>query len=456
MTMHLRLILTLTIAATLASCSSFTREEKDMYTITRVDTTRAERVHNPPGDRDNGVVYPSSRTVEIKRDVVQTDSIVTREYPNFIRFGAFEGIGLIGSGRGGQSVNLGAFGMYPDIDLLFAQRTDTSSSLFTGSVHRFGIMEWRLRWFDDAPGWSWGITGAEIVRGDDRQAWWLWSTGMFTVTKRIYLKESIPYAALRFSAGFSAAPSQYVHLTTSADLGSIGGLNLRAYTGFAFGMTGPGPFKGNFSTVPYVGFGASVLDFLNHERELEREWKDMEHSSWHIGLAEGMLLGSDAERSIFDPNVTGGAKPLVTGAIVRLAPATIALPLLDYRLALGTSALSFMALGPTQFGLGVLPIRLSYVSHPFGYKVTVEPFAEVSYAPSSWTHLGLRGALPVNGQISLHVQAGYVSGSTGSLRGVDIEGRVRNLTSFSGFYIGIGAGIMDRFFSRDELRYARD
>lgn len=455
MTIHLRLILALMIAVTLASCSTFTREETDTYTITRVDTTRAERVHNPPGDRDNGVVYPSSRTVEIKRDVVQYDSAVTREYPNFIRFGAFEGIGLIGSARGGESVNLGAFGMYPDIDLLFAQKKDTSTSVFSGSVHRFGIMEWRLRWFDDAPGWSWGITSAELIRADAESSHWLTGAGVLTVTKRFYLKESIPYAAIRVSAGFAAWPSQYVHLTTSADLGSIGGLNLRAYTGFAFGMGG-GVSPGSWTSVPYVGVGASVLDFLNHERELDREWKDMEHSSWHIGIAEAMLVGSDAERSIFDPNVTGGAKPLVTGVVARLAPATVALPLLDYRLALGTSAVSFIALGPTQFGLGILPIRASYVAHPFGHKVAIEPFIEASYAPSTWGHIGLKGAMPVNEQVSLHIQIGYVNGATGSLRGVDIEGRTRNLTSFSGVYLGIGAGIMDRFFSRDELRYARD
>ncbi|MBU3740995.1 MAG: hypothetical protein FGM24_01795 [Candidatus Kapabacteria bacterium] len=455
------MLLAALLAVLMTGCSGVTRVERDVYTLTRVDTTQTERVRNAPGERDNGIIYPSSRMIETRRQMVQMDSVVVREYPDFIRLGLFEGIGMIGSGQGGASVNLGPFGMYWDVDRFIRaiadkrRLADTLDNIFDGSVHRFGIGEWRLRWFNDAPGWSWGITGLELFRADDDNDNWLTGAGVLTVSKRFYLKESIPYGALRVSAGFAAFPSQYVHLTTSADLGSIGGLNLRAYAGYAFGMRA-GQDVASFINVPYVGIGASVLDFLNRDSELEREWRDMEHSSWFIGLAELTLLGSDVESSIFDMSLTGADKPTLTGLIARLAPVTIALPALDYRLAIGTAGVSFLALGGTAFGLAVLPIRVSYVMHPFDMPLQVEPFIEASYAPSTFAHIGLRGAVPISDQASLHVQLGYVSGSTGSLRGLDASGQDVNVTAFDGFYIGIGAGFLDRFFGRDELRYARD
>lgn len=455
------LLLTMLLAMVMIGCGSITRMERDVYTLTRIDTMQRERVMNAPGERDNGIIYPSSRTIETRRKMVQTDSVVVREYPDFIRLGLFEGIGMIGSGQGGESVNLGPFGMYWDVDRFIRaiagrrRLADTVDSPFDGSVHRFGIGEWRLRWFNDAPGWSWGITGLEMFRADDDAGNWLTGAGVLTVSKRFYLKESIPYAAIRVSAGFSAFPSQYVHLTTSADLGSIGGLNMRAYVGYAFGMRA-GQEVASFMNVPYVGIGASVLDFLNRDSELEREWRDMEHSSWFIGLAELTLLGSDVESSIFDMSLTGAEKPTLTGLIARLAPVTIALPALDYRLAIGTAGVSFLALGGSAFGLAVLPLRVSYVMHPFDMPLQVEPFIEASYAPSTFAHIGLRGAVPISDQASLHVQLGYASGSTGSVRGLDASGRDVNVTAFNGFYVGIGTGILDRFFGRDELRYAHN
>jgi hypothetical protein len=229
---------------------------------------------------------------------------------------------------------------------------------------------------------------------------------------------------------------------------------MRAYAGYAFGVNSGKDVSG-FVGVPYIGIGASVLDFVNRDSELEREWRDMEHSSWFIGMADVTFLGSDVESSIFNMNATGADKPTLTGLIARIAPVTIALPVLDHRLAFGTSAVSFLALGGTAFGLAVLPVRLSYVAHPFDMPLQVEPFIEASYAPSTFAHIGLRGAVPINEQASLHLQMGYVSGSTGSTRGLDASGRDVNITAFNGFYIGIGAGIMDRFFGRDELRYAR-
>ena len=148
MNLFLTRSLTLLVAlASLTSCGTLTRTEKDVYTITEIDTTVASQVHNQPGDRDNGVIYPSSRTIAIERQLRQRDSVVVREYPGFIRLGVFEGIGLIGSSTDGTTTNNGLFGIFPSIDdLLFQERPDeNASTLFAGGIYRIGIGEWKMQ-----------------------------------------------------------------------------------------------------------------------------------------------------------------------------------------------------------------------------------------------------------------------------------------------------------------------
>jgi hypothetical protein len=88
-----------------------TRTEKDIYTRTLRDTAVIDAVRNAPGQRDNGIVYPTSRIVEMRRDVMQVDSSTTREYPNFIRIGLIESIGTVGGGSIANSLNAGLFGI---------------------------------------------------------------------------------------------------------------------------------------------------------------------------------------------------------------------------------------------------------------------------------------------------------------------------------------------------------
>ncbi len=75
-------------------CSfSISRIESDKYTLTEVDTTVYTDVKNLPGNgRDNGTIYPSPRVSNSTRRYLQTDTIVERRYPNFLRFGIIEGI----------------------------------------------------------------------------------------------------------------------------------------------------------------------------------------------------------------------------------------------------------------------------------------------------------------------------------------------------------------------------
>ena len=91
-------VLLLFVSSLLSGCYTITRTEEDLYTITQSDTTIREEVHNPPGDRENGTIYPSPRTVQITREYVQRDSTVERHYPAFLRFGGIETAGFFSTG----------------------------------------------------------------------------------------------------------------------------------------------------------------------------------------------------------------------------------------------------------------------------------------------------------------------------------------------------------------------
>lgn len=462
MTNRLLICFTTISVAVLTACGTYTRVERDVYTKTKMDTVVLDRIQNQPGERDQGIVYPSTRIVTMERQMNQHDSIVERFYPNFIRLALFEGVGTIGSGIGNApSTNTGLFGVFYDLDELFfnSPLDSNASSIFSGYIYRFGVTEWRAPWFND-PDWTVGVTAYEVLcpDGDSRHS--LTGAGVFNITKRIYLSERIPYLAIRPSLSLSFFPSQYVNASASADIGSIGGLNLRAYLGYAFGGD---LFASTVVTnsFPYFGLGASVLDFLNREEELTTEWKYHEHSAWEIGLAEVTLVVSDAERSGFAPSQAGSKVPAIKGAVGRVAFATLALPVLDYRLSLGTSLISAVFMGAFEYGVGVFPLRLSYHWNPFQNAFAVEPFAEFAFAPSSFSHIGLRAAVPFNDQTSIHVQFGWANGSTGSSfnnladKGLSLDGRSIVDNGFSGIYFGVGASFLERLFGRSDLRYGK-
>lgn len=445
------------VLASLAAfgCGSYTRTERDIFTITNSDTVVTERTQNQPGDRDHGIIYPSTRSITMARTVVQHDSTVDRHYPAFIRLGLFEGIGLIGSAvDGANSSYTGLFGVYYDINrILFGGNVDTAqSAIFSGYIYRFGIGEWKLNWFDNDPGWSWGVNTIEMLRPDGNHEHALLGIGVLTINKRIYMRSLIPYVTIRPSISLSALPSQYVNASISADVGSIGGINLRAYLGYAFGadLLIP-PVK--FVSFPYAGFGVSVLDFLNREEELGVEWKYHEHSAWEVGGIEFILLGSGAETSAFAPDQLGTKVLAIKGVTARVAFATVALPILDYRLSFGTALLNAVVLGAYEYGFGVLPLRLTYHWNPFKNTFVVEPFFEYNIAPSTFAHAGLRLLFPVEDQMSVQVVAGWAGGTTGTR----IDGHVALNTSpnFSAFYLGIGASLLDRLFGRGDLRYGK-
>jgi len=434
---------------------SDTRTEQDAFTITTKDTTIVDAVKNNPGDRDNGIIYPSSRSLKIESLSTQFDSIVERKYPSLIRYGLFESIGLIGTSKSDVGLGSGMFGIMGFLDQsMWLQGGTNREAFFTGGIYRIGIVESRLRWFHDAKDWTIGTSIFETIIHEGNFTTALSSFAPVYFRKRYYLKETIPYITITPTVGLGLFPSQYLNLSTSLDVGSMGGLNFRAYLGIAGGgyLFRPSPTTYTF---PYAGIGVSVLDFINRVPELYTEWKDHEHSSWNIGLLQFSVIYSGADAAFLKSSKPSGS-PL-KGMIARVAPVAIALPLLDYRLYAGTSLFNFVALGQGQFGYGILPVRVGYL-HPITEKeLSVEPFIEYNYYPSSFVHLG--GKLNMSTSFlgdflgSIFLQAGWVNGNIVSGIVSDIADELGVSTSFSGAYFGIGIGINDKIFTAKELRY---
>lgn len=418
-----------------------TRTEKDIYTRTLRDTAIIDAVRNAPGQRDNGIVYPTSRIVEMRRDVMQVDSSTTREYPNFIRIGLFESIGIVGGGSMQNSLNGGLFGIFGYFNQDYDnRRAPSTSNIFPGAIYRYGIMEKRLRWFNDDPDWTLGMHYYESIIGDNTPNNSLRGIAPIYIRKRFFFKETIPYVAVTPAIGFSLFPDPYVNLSVSGDLGSIGGMNLRTYIGVAI------PFIAK-NMIPYAGIGTSFLDFLNRVPETEKEWKYHEHSGWQIGLGSVMGAFSNAEKPFFDPNTNTPFK----GIIARLAPASMFIPLGNNKFTLGTSLFNLLLFGNREGGIGVLPVRVGYWQNIISDDAVLEPFVEYNYYPTNMVHMGAKVSFRVSKQINAFLQAGYSSGS----QIATLQEPFNTLRDFDIYYIGLGIGLYDRIFYKDELRYEK-
>lgn len=470
--MTLRVLLfTVVSAFILSSCSSFhTRTETDIYTIADVDTLRSYDALNAPGNRDNGVVYPSSTSEEQVRDVVMHDSIVERHYPDFIRLGLFEGVGLFG-GDGDYALGSGIFGVHPELGNLSDGFRGDSDALVPGGLYRVGIFEYRLRWFQDAKNWTIGTSAFEAIVPDARGEKTLTAVLPLYLRKRYFLDEDIPYVSVTPAVGIALWPSMYINASVSLDIGSIGGLNLRAYLGYAFGVNNK--YTAQISnndyvtdaqnvSIPYAGLGVSVLDFLNLPRETEAEWKDHEHSSWEVGLLSATLLRSNTERSLFagqpqnypfQENQNQDEDMFISGMILKIANARVALPVLNHKLYAGTSLFNLIALGQDAFGTGVLPLRVGYWQLLLADELSAEPFVEYSYLPSQMFHIGAELKLRLSESYNMKLAFGYVSGSTSTEIGDFYDSSWGASNDFSGVYFGVGFNILDRIFYSEELRY---
>jgi hypothetical protein len=234
----------------------------------------------------------------------------------------------------------------------------------------------------------------------------------------------------------------YVHAGSELTLGSFGGFNLRAYAGVAAGFN---PWDTNAkSTVitPYLGFGVSALDFINKVWETQHEWKDYLHSAVEVSLADLDLLYATADY----PNLfkIGGRIP-VTGASVQLASAHFPLDFADGRFWAGTSLFKFFALGYNQALLSVLPLRFGYRKYLLAEDLTIEPFIEANYYPSSFINIGGRLRLNTFNDMNFGIVVGYANGSTGAFYNRILISRGSPIPAdIASFYIGVSFSPKDR------------
>ena len=459
------ILIVILLFSLLQSCTIVTtREEEDLYTITEKDTTVKHFIKNAPGNVDRGVVHPSTKEILREREITQRDSTVNRYYPDFIRLGLFEGMGLIG-GSSDFSLNSGIFGVYPDPSLLDeSARGATGGSIFTGGIYRLGIYENRLRWFRDSENWTWGLHGVEAIIPDARVETGL--IGMLTpyLRKRYYFRDDIPYVSATIAVGMGFFPSQYANVSGSIDVGSMGGVNIRAYVGFAAGYNSKSSVliagndfadEGIFNVIPYAGLSVSVLDFVNVVPELYTEWKDHEHSSWKVGLADITFVNTNSEYSAIG-DIRDSSASIIKGYFLQLANADIAIPINgNYNLYAGTSLISLYMMGLNGNGLGVLPLRVGYWHQLLKDELSVDPFIEYGYYPSSYVNFGAKLRLRFSDRYNMGIVGGYITGNTLGGIGSETLDFLGDATSFDGFYVGLSFSLLDRIFYPEEIRYAK-
>jgi hypothetical protein len=440
------------------SCTSLTREEKDVFTITERDTTYTNFVKNSPNNQDNGVVFPSSREILVERNSSQRDSSFSRFYPDFIRFGLFESIGTVG-GDSKYAIGTGLFGIFPINEIRSYYRGD-DSKVFSGGIYRVGIGEWRLRWFRDSPNWTIGTSFIEAILPDARAENFLAAICPIYVRKRFFLREEIPYIAVTPALGIGVFPSQYLNISTSLDVGSIGGLNVRAYLGLAVGYNSKSSplIRGNDYTdqaqtvsYPYAGLGISFLDFLNLVPETLVEWKDHQHSSWEIGLVDFSLLNTNAETTAFRDTA---AADFIKGFDLQMAKTNIAIPFLNNRFYAGASLFRLAVFGKREWALGILPIRFGYWHTLIDDELTATPFVEFCFYPSKYVNLGGEVNLRIFESINFGAKLGYISGNSEQVLNSDILNNLGISSNFSNVYFGFTIRL-DRIFFEKELRYNR-
>lgn len=440
-------------ALTLSSCGLYqvTRTERDVYTKTVKDTTRLTNMLNAPGARDNGTVYPSSRQILFSRELTQQDSIIERNYPDFIRLGLFEAIGTINSGDE-NAPSAGLFGLFPDF-----KEDRSEPKLFRGAIYRAFIYETRLRWFRDAENWTWGGSAAEFFYFDRDGKKSYMAIAPFYLRKRFFLSEEIPYRCITAAAGFGLFPSQYMNLSVSYDVGSIGGLNLRAYLGAITGstlgsLTRPASRGGStYQTKLYLGLGFSAMDFHNLPRETEVEWKRHEHSSWEIGLLQAGFVKAFGAKSVFGDSLGNGG--IASGYYFKLINASVALPLLDYKLYGGVSLIKFGNYAEGEYALGVLPLRIGYWQTLIPDDLTLEPFIEWAYYPARYVDLGARLNLNIIEKFVLSFTLGFAGGEALTLYPHLEPNNGNPFKSFSHLYMGLSFSLWDRIFYPSQLRY---
>lgn len=426
------LILVLMLSAMVSSCSLtkwITRTEKDTYTVTHRDTTVIERVRNVPGTtKDTSHVAPNSRTVEYLPHPYTADSVEVRDYPNFLRLGLFEVAGIYAGGSGPGGGLLGAYQI----------GNDNSDFLNKSEMIRIAPLEIRLRWFNDAPNWTFGTSVFEHWAMDDaphhNTSYGTSSEHSFAsyvgmnqyVRRRFYIRDEIPYVIVQPFLGISEFPSAYVNLGGELHVGSLGGLNLRAYAGLISGFDWAFPSVGG--TFPYFAVGVSALDYTNRLEETMREWKDYTRTTINTCLVDLSLGSSKWGQAHF-------------------ASVQFPLPFGNYHVWLGTSMMDYLQFDTSRTALGILPISAGYRQY-LGSDWMLEPYVEASYYPSTFANAALRIKALAGASFSIGGVVGFAAGSPGAF------GSATN-SSFSGPYFGVTIFAGDWNFTPERIRDLR-
>ncbi len=435
-----------------------TRTETDYYTITDRDTVSREVVRNSPGSvGDNGVVFPSSRETHTLHNTLSHDSTHDRNYPNFLRAGGLENAGLLGSSSS-NGLGPGLFGIFalfnsnqiltndstPARGTIYKPDTgahpknSNGNQLFKGELIRAMPYEYRLRWFNDAPNWTVGWSALELLAPDENRKNWLtsYATNIY-LRRRFYISDQIPYLIFSPFLGVSAYPSMYVNIGGELQLGSLAGMNLRAYAGFADGFTWLSNSNSNF---PYFGLGVSVLDFTNTAEETEHEWKYYTHTGIDVNIFELTLLATSQK---YTSILQDTAIPF-NGMQMKFATVEIPLPILNYHLWAGTSLINWMGMGFENQAIGILPLRVGYRQYLFGEDLMVEPFFEYDYYPSTVFNMGAQIKLDTWTHENIGITLGYASGSPGAFlpQLFNTAASMQNL-NISTAYIGISVFLGD-------------
>jgi len=325
------------------------------------------------------------------------------------------------------------------------------NSIFKGELLRVAPYEFRLRWFDDAPNWTIGWSALELLSPDEFGKHQLISTGLNAYLRhRTWIRDRIPYVIFSPFVGLSAYPSGYINLGGELQLGSLAGMSLRAYAGFAAGFHHVNVDTGLIA-FPYFGLGISVLDFTNRAEETEREWKEYVHTGINVNIFEASLLRiSQKYVSFFDTSLA--AAPF-QGLQIKLASIEVPLPFWNYHFWAGTSLINYMPPGFFQQGLGILPLRIGYRQYIRAEDLMFEPFFELNYYPSSFVNLGARLKLDTYTHENIGITVGYATGAPGNFSPQAFNtGGVQSATSFNTAYLGLTIYLGDWNRSPESVR----
>jgi len=396
--------------------------------------------------RDYGVLRPSAQRVVVHNTVIEYDSTCTKHYPAFARLGLFEVAGFVSGGSitDDEKIGNGLLGVMNT----FGPRSTRENAIQNGYLFRAGIWEGRFPLL--GKDWTIGTSIAEGFFSGRKDGQQLIGAFPLYVKKRISVFGNHPPLVVQPFVGVSwLIPYRYIHAGVTAQFGSYSGANLFANAGLAIGGRANPDISehDNIRTIPYLGLGFSLFDFTYSEREMETEWRYQQAPTRRLGLFHLTLLTSNADGGgIFVGEDEGHDVVRISdfdGFILQFGSVAFPLDGVLKNLTIGSSVFNVMYLGRFEGGIGVLPVRLTWL-YRFFTKLFFEPFMEVNYYPSQIFHLGARVNLGEFAGQNLGVQAGWVHGNSGDLT----KDMFKDFTiDVNAVYVGITFGIFDYYSS---------